>query len=81
MKNLTQDQLIKIVEEKLKEMGCENIIFPDPKDNLIVVLFNSKELTSFKAELFGWVYSGTHLDLTRNRQYKIDFIKNSVETN
>lgn len=76
MNILTQDELKKIVEGKLRAMGGEEILFPDSKENLVMVLFNSKELTSFKAELPGWVYSGTHLDPTRVRQYKIDFVKN-----
>jgi len=76
MQPLTIEELKKIVEDKLKEMGGENILFPDPKENLLVALFNSKELTSFRADLAGWTYSGTHLDPTKSRQYKIDFIKN-----
>ena len=63
------------IEEVLKKMGCTEISFPDPKDDLIVAIFNSKEVTSFVADIPGWTYSGTHLDPTQSRQYKIDFKK------
>ena len=63
------------VSEQLTEMGGTDITFPDSKDNLIVATFNCKNLTSFKAIIEGWTYSGIHLDPTSNRQYKIDFIR------
>lgn len=75
METLTVEELKKIVEERVKEMGGENILFPDTKEDVLVVIFDSKELTSFRAELPGWTFSGTHLDPTKTRQYKIDFIK------
>lgn len=66
---------VKSVSEKiLTEMGATDLLFPDPKKNLLVVLFNCKILTSFKATLPGWTYSGIQLDPTTERQYKIDFI-------
>ncbi len=68
--------LKKTVERILVNMECTDLTFPDPKTNLVVVTFNCKNLTSFKADLPGWTYSGIHLDPTGNRQYKIDFIKN-----
>ena len=76
MEILTQEELKNKVENKLKEMGCEDIVFPDPKETLLVALFNCKEITSFNTELPGWTYSGIHLDPTGTRQYKIDFVKN-----
>lgn len=72
---MNKEELIKTVEQTLTNMGCTDIIFPDPKDDVIVATFNCKVLTSFKASLEGWTYSGIHLDPTNNRQYKIDFIK------
>lgn len=69
------EEVKKIVANKLKEMGCTDITFPDSKENLIVATFNCKNLTSFKGIIEGWTYSGIHLDPTGKRQYKIDFIK------
>jgi len=69
------ENLKKKVKELLINMDCTDITFPDPKEDLLVVTFNCKNLLSFKAELEGWTYSGIHLDPTSNRQYKIDFIK------
>jgi len=48
---------------------------PDIKDDLIVAVFNCKEITSFVTEIFGWTHSGIHLDPTGGHQYKIDFRK------
>ena len=59
----------KIIEQNLTAMGCTDLLFPDPKKDLIVVLFNCKTLTSFKADLPGWFYSGIHLDPTNERQF------------
>lgn len=72
---LTLEELKKEVEKVLANMSCTDILFPDPKDNLLVVIFNCKELISFKADLPGWIYSGIHLDPTKTRVYKIDFQK------
>ena len=72
---LTQEELKTEITKALNNMGCNDILFPDPKDDLVVVIFNCKELTSFKMELPGWIYSGIHLDSTQTRQYKIDFTK------
>ena len=69
------EEIKKIIEEALKNMGCTDIMFPDPKDNLLVAIFNCKEITSFVTNIPGWAYSGIHLDPTGLRQYKIDFKK------
>jgi hypothetical protein len=66
----------KKIEETLQNMGCTDISFPDMKDDLIVAVFNCKEITSFVADITGWFYSGIHLDPTHGHQYKIDFKKN-----
>ena len=70
------DEVKKVIENSLKNMGCTNIDFPDIKDNLIVAVFNCKEVTSFVTEIPGWVHSGIQLDPTHGHQYKIDFKKN-----
>lgn len=72
-KKLDAQELKKEVEKILTDMGCSDILFPDPKDDLIVTIFNCKELTSFQADLPGWTYSGIHLDPSGVRGYKIDF--------
>jgi len=72
---MNAEDLKKEVTKILGSMGCTDIIFPDPKDDLVVATFNCKDLTSFVASLSGWFYSGIHLDPTSKRQYKIDFIK------
>ncbi|GEM_PF-2111258 len=73
MNALNQEELKKEIEKILINMSCTDILFPDSKDNLVVVIFNCKELTSFKADLPGWIYSGIHLDPSKTRGYKIDF--------
>lgn len=65
----------KIIEIALKNMGCEDITFRESKDDFIVVAFNFKEITSFVAEVKGWISSGIQLDPTGEYQYKIDFKK------
>jgi len=69
-----EDVKIKIKEE-LGKMGCTEIAFPESKDNLVVATFNCRAVTSFVADIAGWTYSGIHLDPTKNRQYKIDFVR------
>ena len=69
------EALVKI-EEALKKMNCTDIAFPDPQENLIVAVFNCKQVTSFVEDIQGWTYSGIHLDPTKVHQYKIDFKKN-----
>lgn len=74
---MDQKEAIKKIEEALRKMNCTDIEFPDPKDDLVVAVFNCKEVTSFVDEVPGWTYSGIHLDPTGKHQYKIDFKKNS----
>ena len=74
--DLTKIEAKKEIESALKEKGCYDIYFPDSNgDNTLTVLFNCKELTSFKYSLSGWEYSGIQLDETKERQYKIAFYK------
>jgi hypothetical protein len=73
---MEKEQIMKKIKEILEKMGCTEVNFPDPKDDLIVVTFNCKNLTSFVADIPGWIYSGTQLDPSLSRQYKIDFKKN-----
>ena len=54
-------------------MGCTDVAFPDPKEDLVIAVFNCKEITSFVTEIPGWTHSGIHLDPTHEHQYKIDF--------
>ncbi len=72
---LNQQELKVEITKALENMGCSDVSFLDSRDELIIVVFNCKELTSFKMELPGWKYSGIQLDSTQTRQYKIDFIK------
>ena len=72
---LNQEELKVEITKALQNMGCSDISFLDSKDDLIVVVFNCKELTSFKMESPGWKYSGIQLDSTQTRQYKIDFTR------
>ena len=69
----TQDELKTEVSRTLENMGCNDILFQNITDLLVTVVFNCKELTSFKMDLPGWIYSGIQLDLTRTRQYRITF--------
>lgn len=70
---MNADDLKNAVNARLKDMGCTDVLFPNPKDDLVVATFNCREITSFVQDLPGWEYSGIHLDPTGNRQYKIDF--------
>lgn len=72
---MQNEEIIRKVEDVLKAMGCTEIEFPDPKSDLIVAVFNCKEITSFIATIPGWTFSGIHLDPTKKHQYKIDFTK------
>lgn len=65
----------KIIETTLRSMDCADILFSESSEQGIVVIFNCKEITSFVAEINGWLYSGIHLDPSRERQYRIDFTK------
>lgn len=70
------EEIKKIIEDTLKGMGCTDISFLNIKDDLIVVVFNCKEITSFVKKIPNWTYSGIYLDPTEKKQYKIDFKKN-----
>lgn len=72
---MNREQVIVKVREILERMNCTDIVFPDPKDDLVVATFNCTEVTSFVAQIPEWTYSGIHLDPTRQRQYKIGFTK------
>ena len=65
-----------IIRTTILNMGGENIAFQESEDkNGLVVLFNCKEITSFVADVGGWLYSGIQLDPTGEHQYKIEFKK------
>ena len=72
---MSPEEIKNIIENTLKEMGCTEIAFLDFKDDLIVAVFNCKEITSFVKEIVGWTHSGIQLDNTKSHQYKIDFKK------
>ena len=72
---ISAEQIKKIVVEQLTSMGCLDIDFPDPKEDLVVVAFNCRQLTSFQTQIDGWEYSGIHLDPSGKHQFKIDFRK------
>lgn len=72
---MKSEDLQKTVKEHLERMGCTDVVFPDPKEDLVVATFNCKEVTSFVSDIEGWTYSGIQLDPTNNRQFKIDFRK------
>ncbi len=74
---MEKEQALNIIEDSLKKMGCEDISFSYPKEDTIVAKFNCKEVTSFVSDLPGWTYSGIHLDPSKERQYQIEFKKNS----
>jgi len=70
------EELKKTVEKTLKEMGCTRIqLIETSNKEGVTATFDCKTLTSFKAEISGWTFSGINLDPTSVRQYKIDFIK------
>ena len=65
----------KIIEDSLKNMGCTDIVFLDVKNDLLVVVFNCRKITSFVTKVPEWIHSGIQLDQTGAHQYKIDFKK------
>jgi hypothetical protein len=71
IKDMSQE-IQKTITDKLKDMGCENIIITEKNSRLISVVFDCKEITSFKTEIKGWGYSGIKLDAT-GQHYQIDF--------
>lgn len=73
MKN---DEAKIIINKVLIQMGATDIAFQDTKNsNLIAVVFNCKEVTSFVTDIPGWTYSGIRLDPSGSHQYRIDFAK------
>lgn len=72
---MNKEQLKKQVQEILTNMGYADIIFSNGPEDLLIVSFNSEEITSFKAELPGWNYSGIQLDTSGKGRYKIEFRK------
>jgi hypothetical protein len=75
LKTMSTEETKELIRKSLEQMGATDILFPDPKEDLVVATFNCKEITSFVTSIPGWTYSGIHLDPTKNRQYKIDFSK------
>lgn len=69
------EEIRKKIEDSLNKMGAEDIDFPEFQDDKIIVVFNSKEITSFVADIPGWSYSGIILDRSSKHQYRIDFNK------
>lgn len=72
---MNKEDLKTRVKEILTNMGYTNITFSNGEEGLLVVSFDSRELTSFNAELPGWNYSGIQLNTGANGQYKIEFRK------
>lgn len=72
---MNKEELKAKVQEILTSMGYTDVAFSNGEESLLIVSFNSKELTSFKADLPGWSYSGIQLDATGLGQYKIEFRK------
>lgn len=70
------ENLKEIVADKLKQMGCSNINIEQMENDTIIVTFDCNEITSFKAEIAGWKYSGIGLsDNETSGKYKIEFQK------
>ncbi len=72
---MDKEKVLVKIKEALEKMGCTDILFSETGEDLIVVTFNCKEITSFVAEIPGWTYTGIHLNPTEGRQYKMDFNK------
>lgn len=72
---MNKEDLKKRVKEILTGMSYTNVVFSNGDEHLLVVSFDSKELTSFNADLPGWSYSGIQLNTNSNGQYKIEFKK------
>lgn len=74
---MEKGELKKQVEIILTSMGYTGITFSNGEEDLLVVSFDAKELTSFKMDLKGWTYSGIQLDPASSGRYKIEFRKTS----
>lgn len=72
---MNKEDLKNKVKEVLLNMGYTNIAFSNGEENLLVASFDSTEITSFKTELEGWIYSGIQLNTGVSGQYKIEFRK------
>ncbi len=72
---MNTEEIKKIIDDSLNNMGCTDVAFPDSKDDLLIAVFNCKKITSFVTDVPGWLHSGIHLDPTGVHQYKIDFKK------
>lgn len=72
---MNKEELKVKIQEILTGMGYTNITFSNGEENLLVAAFDSKELTSFNADLPGWIYSGIQLNVDSVGQYKIEFRK------
>ena len=73
---MEKEELKKQIIEILEKMGCLDIVFRENiNEGIIIVLFNCRNLTSFKGSFDNWIYSGIHLDPSNERQYKLDFKK------
>ena len=80
-KILTSEELRQEIEKVLGEKGCTKISFPDKKDDLVVVVFDSQNFFNDESvpNFFGWNRSGVivNKDSTLNHQYKIDYKRSS----
>lgn len=73
------EQLIKIIRDRLFEMGCTDITVTPEGDRTYVARFNCQELTSFNKRIDGWAQLGIELNDTATTQsYKIVFVKLST---
>jgi len=69
------EQIKNIILERLKEMGCKDIVLEETNQELIVARFNCEELTSFNERLDGWTQLGIELNDKEGHDYRIIFIK------
>ncbi len=72
---MTKEQLKEKVREILEKTGCMNLIFLENGEDSLSVLFDSKDVISFKGEMPGWEYSGIQVDETGKHEFKITFKK------
>ena len=75
IKTMNKEELKTKVQEILINMGYTDVTFSNGEESLLIVSFNSKELTSFKADIPGWSYSGIQLNVNGLGHYKIEFRK------
>ena len=81
-KIFTADELRSSLEKFLSEKGCSSIFFPDRKDDLVVAIFDCKNIFEDKdVENFsGWTRSGVvvNKDSSLNHQYQLHYRKGSL---